>query len=468
MIAIVLSTLVQVASLSGELPAQVDAAAVTRIVWVSGETGSTVPRSDCQLQLARGWVCGAQSSGDIGVVVIETTEVCGFVVFGRQGLITSGVAPWARMIRATVPGGADGEIVEMSAAALRISHPTARPNTRVLDVEPDADIRVWPIAPTTFWVAGTSRSSEAFIRLAAENVARHDEPLERIWGDAAEAPLDVLLQQPRSLRGRVESASRAVPGAFVDLFVRRPEDGDQGDRPILKTTPVIRMGSTRTDEEGMFAFDGLEPQLYKVAVVDFAWGRGEKWVDVAGAPLLITLEPPSKATGRVFRGKLPAPDVVVRFIPDSAAWRESTDPTAHLTLDTTTDERGNFVVSLPPAADGTLQLRAGDGATKRVPLRGSAKASDLALGDITLEEPIPVEVQTDAQGCVVSAVGPVGAGGFTIVRANSHGIAHALSLPEAGRWLMQVECAGVQRSVAPPSIDVSTKGELPIRNLHVE
>jgi len=465
MIAFVFSTLLQVASLSGELPSQVDPSAVTGIVWLSGEAASPVQRSDCQLQPPRGWTCGAQSLGEVGAVVIESADVHGFVLFGPKGAIGSGTAPWARMIRAMVPNTAGDEIVEMSAAALRLSRPSARPSTRVLDLEPDADVRVWSLAPTTFWIAGTSRSSDAFIRLAGENVARHDEPLERIWGDVAEAPFDVLLQQPLSLRGRVESRSRAVPGAFVDLFVRYPEDGEP---PVSKTTRVIRMGSTRTDEEGMFAFDGLEPQLYKVAVVDFERGRAERWVDVDGLPLSITLEPPSKATGRVLRGQLPAPDVAVRFIPDAAKWRESTDPTAHLTLDTTTDDRGSFVVSLPPEADGTLQLTAHDGATKRVRLRERPKASDVALGDITLEEPIAVEVQTDMEGCVVSAVGPAGAGGFTAVRANSHGIAHTLSLPEAGQWLMQVECAGVSRSVVPPAIDVSTKGELPIRNLHVE
>jgi len=465
MIAIALSTLVQVASLSGQLPAQVDPSAIARIVWVSGEMASTVQRSDCQLQPPRGWVCGEQSSGDVGVVVIETPDVYGFVLLGRQGVIASGMAQWARMIRASVPGREGLEVAAMSATALRISHPVARPNTRVLDVEPDADTRVWPIAPTTFWIAGTSRLPDAFIRFAAENVARHDEPLERIWGDVAEAPLDVLLQRPRSLRGRVESGSRAVPGAFVDVFVRHPEEGD---RPILKTTRVVRVDSTRTDEEGRFTFDGLEPQLYKVAVVDFERGRGEQWADVNEAPLVIALEPPAKATGRVVRGQLPAPDVVVRFIPDAAAWRESTDPTAHLTLDTTTDDRGSFALSLPPAADGTLQLTASDGATRRVRLRGMAKASDLALGDIKLEEPIAVEVQTDIPGCVVSAVGPAGVGGFAIVRGSTNGIAHTLSLPEAGQWLMQVECAGVPRTVTQPLIDVSMKGELPIRNLHIE
>src|SRR5262249_53379531 len=160
------------------------------------------------------------------------------------------------------------------------------------------------------------------------------------------------------IHGRVEAESQAVSGALVDLLVRPPEDGDTRTPQVLKTARVIRIGTTRTDQDGTFTFDGLEPQLYKVAVVDFERGRGEQWVDGDVAPVLIRLEAPSKATGRVLRAKLPAPHVVVRFIPDADAWRESTDPSAHLTLDAESDDGGKFVVRLPPAAEGTLQLTA--------------------------------------------------------------------------------------------------------------
>jgi hypothetical protein len=459
--------LASLASLSGELPLQVEPDAVGRIAWVSGDMASAIQRSECQLRRPRGWTCEAQSPGDVGAVVIEMADLSAFVVIGREGVIASGTAPWTRMIRAVVSIGPTGEIAEVSATALRVWHPAARPNTRVLDVEPDGAVQVWAVAPNAFWIAGTSRSPGSFIRLAAQNAA-HDEPLERVWGDVADAPLDVALHQSLSVHGRVEAESQAVSGALVDLLVRPPEDGDTRMPQVLKTARVIRIASTRTDQDGTFTFDGLEPRLYKVAVVDFEHGRGEQWVDGNGPAVLITLEAPSKATGRVLRGKLPAPHVVVRFTPDADAWRESTDPSAHLTLDAVSDEGGSFVVRLPPAAEGTLQLTAADGATKRIPLRGSPKASDVTLGDIRLEEPIAVEVQTDVTGCIVSAVGPAGAGGFSIVRAKSNGIAHTLLLPEPGQWLMQVECAGVQRTVAPPSIDVSAKGELPIRHLHVE
>jgi hypothetical protein len=265
----------------------------------------------------------------------------------------------------------------------------------------------------------------------------------------------------------VESSSGSVvPGALVDLVTLRP--GEPPPTPAtMNDADVMRVAEGRTDEDGAFEFDGLESKFYRVGVVDFEQGRGEQWVNAAGPPIVIRLKAPSTATGRVLRQKLPAPGTVVRFVPDAGAWRDSRDPAAHLTLDVSSDDDGRFVLRLPSSAEGSIQFRASDGATKRVRLPRLANASEIALGDVVLEELIQAEIQTDMPGCVLSAVGPADAPGFSIVRARSAGIVHSLQLPEPGQWLMQIECGGVRRRVSPPVIEVSAKGALSTYNLHV-
>lgn len=179
------------------------------------------------------------------------------------------------------------------------------------------------------------------------------------------------------------------------------------------------------------------------------------------------LRSPRTATGRVLRQKLPAVGVVVRFIPDATAWRDSRDPSAHLTLDTTTDEDGRFVLTLPPSADGTIQFADKDGAVKRIRLTTAAISSEIALGDIVLGDLISVELQTDVPGCALSAIGPAGAAGFSIVRARSSGISQSFDFPEVGQWLMRAECGGASRRVIPPSVEISATGEPSTRAIHI-
>ena len=106
-------------------------------------------------------------------------------------------------------------------------------------------------------------------------------------------------------------------------------------------------------------------------------------------------------------------------------------------------------------------------ATRRVPLPHVTDVPEIALGDVVLEELIEVEIQTDVPGCVLSAMGPAGTPGFSIVRARSAGVVHSLQLPEPGQWLMQVDCGDVPRRVSPPAIEVSGKGELSTHSLHI-
>jgi hypothetical protein len=467
MMVLLFATLLDAFAVSGELPQSIDAAAVTRISWVApdGTVAAVEPRAtDCQVSLPRGWVCHVESMDAVGVVLIETATNIGFVVRGRASLSAAGVAYWGRMIRVDSPD----RDVEVTAMAFGINRPSGRPNTRSFDIAPTADVRIWPVGDRAFWITGKTRSPDVFIRITAEGAARHDEPLDQLLAGSADTPLDVLLQPPLSLRGRVEAPSGTpAAGAVVDLYALRPSEQSHPTPELLRTADVMRVAETRTDADGGFVFDDLETQPYKVAAVDFEHGRHELWTIIDGSLLVVRLRTPAKAIGRVLRGNVPVPGVEVRFIPDEAAWRDSRDPADHLTLNATTDDAGRFVLTLPPNGNGKVQARAPDGASARVALLPTTKSSDVMLGDIVLQEPIGVEVQTDLEGCTMWAVGPVGIG-LSIVRARSNGIVHALQIPMAGRWLLQVECGSVPRRVTPSMIDVSAKGEVPTRSLHVE
>jgi hypothetical protein len=464
-ITIALATLaLQLAALSGELPSAIDAASVAQITWVAADAAAARQRDDCYIRGARTWICPRVSGTEAGVVVFQTGAAIGFVLIGERGAIASGVSTSGRLVRVVAPQ--DAPIV--TAVALTVDRPSVRPKTRLLDVVAATQSQVWPMTRTVFWVAAVDPTPDAFVRFTAEGAAPHDEPFDRLMADVPQVPLTISLQLPVSLGGRVESAAGdGVDGAVVDLFALRPGSPEQLTPEELNTAELVRVGETRSDGAGQFTFAGLEARSYKVAATHFSRGRGEQWSDSAASPVLVRLHSPSQLTGRVLRDLLPARDVVVRFRPDALAWRASTDPAAHLTLDASTDDAGRFVLVLPPSADGSVQFTATDGASTRIRLPAASAKGDIALGDVVLQSPIAVEVQTDAADCTLAAVGPAGVAGFAIVRAQDAGVVHALQLPEPGLWLIQAECGGVQRRVSPSAVDVSAKGELSTTSVHV-
>ena len=202
MIAAISLALLQVAALSvlsGELPARVELALITRVVFVPAD--ETLVQKDCALMPPRSWLCSGRLPGDIGVVLIQAGSDTGFVALGPHGVVSAGLAKWGRLIRVVPASEAD----EVSASAFMLERSAARPNTRTLDVAPDGDIRIWPVSPTVFWVTGTARPADAFIRFDAKSKARHDEPLERVLERPPDIPLTITLQLNVPLRatGRV-------------------------------------------------------------------------------------------------------------------------------------------------------------------------------------------------------------------------------------------------------------------------
>jgi hypothetical protein len=181
----------------------------------------------------------------------------------------------------------------------------------------------------------------------------------------------------------------------------------------------------------------------------------------------MTLEPPTTATGRVVRQKLPAPGVTVRFVPASTAWRNSSDPSAHLTSDVITDQSGRFTLALPPRPSGDVQFIAPDGASTRVALPALAHLSEVTLGDVALSEPIAIEIRADMAGCKMTAIGPAGALGFAVVPGRATSTIYQFDLPESGQWFLDAECSGQHASIQPPAIQVTSRRSLLSFDVHV-
>jgi hypothetical protein len=143
----------------------------------------------------------------------------------------------------------------------------------------------------------------------------------------------------------------------------------------------------------------------------------------------------------------------VRFVPASTAWRNSSDPSAHLTADVSTDDSGRFTLPLPPQASGDVQFIAPDGATTRVKLP-AVDLSEIALGDVSLPDPIAVTIRADVGGCRMTAIGPSGALGLAMVPGRAASTIYQFDLPEPGEWFLDAECSERHASVQPSSIQV--------------
>jgi hypothetical protein len=362
------------------------------------------------------------------------------------------------------PGSLSPEaLTGVRVSAWTLDRPAGRPNTQKFDAVPDNAVQVIAMSDTAFWVTGPLPSTDAFLRIDGAHIARHDTSMATIAAGAADTPFVVDATNGVTIVGRVEAKSgEPVDGALVELFARvLGADDALGDGKRAENTPVVRLATTMADGDGRFEFDGIEHGAYQVVATAFSRGRLAKWTTTASPPLLMTLEPPARATGRVVRQNLPAPDVKVRFVPGSAAWRNSDDPTAHLTADVTTDESGRFTLSLPPQASGDVQFIAPDGASTRIPLPSLSKLSEIALGDVTLPALISIEIRADIAGCRMSAIGPTGTLGLAVVPGRSTSTIYQFDLPEPGEWFLDAECSGRHVSIQPPAIQVKPTSGLP-------
>jgi len=459
----------QPVGLSGNVPqglGPLDPAA--RLLWLPISQSGENPVRECVLTTDSRWLCPSVPAGESGVVLIVGNDLLGYVVLGPTGVLISGTAGWGRLVRVTA-GGIGSGLDDLRVSSWTVERPASRPNTLKLDVTPDTHCQVIKLSNTSFWVSGPIPSPDTFLRVEGSNIARHDTPMTMVAGAPLDSPFTVDVTGGVSITGRVETRSGApVEGALLELFARPPgADVGSGDEKTLAKLPVVRLATAVADADGRFEFSSLDHGAYQVVATAFSRGRLARWTTTAGPALLMTLEPPATATGRAIRQKLPAPDVKVRFVPATMAWRNSSDPSAHLTVDVTTDQAGRFALPLPPQPVGSVQFIAPDGASTRVELPTASNLSEIALGDVTLPELIAVEIRADVAGCRMTAIGPTGALGFALVTGRPTSTIYQFDLPESGQWFLDAECSGQHVTVQPAAIEVTTTRSLAVFDVHV-
>jgi Carboxypeptidase regulatory-like domain len=453
-----LVAILQAIGVSGSVPAGVDATASSgAALWLPADESADGGRHECVLTAGTRWSCPSVPAGESGVVIVAGDGVIGYVVLGPTGVLASGVAEWGRLVRVAPAGVSVESPGDLRISSWVVDRPAGRPNTQKLDVIPSTAFQIVNVSRTSYWVSGPFPSPDAFLRLDGTAIARHDSPMLRVAGGPPDSPFVVEATTGVSIVGRVETRSgEPVEGALIELFARAPGSDDPVDEKSSASVPVVRLATAVADGEGQFEFSGLENGSYQVTATAFSRGRRARWTTTASAPLLMTLEPPATVTGRVVRQQLPAAGVKVRFVPANTAWRNSSDPSAHLTADVATDDSGRFELPLPPQPSGDVQFVAPDGASTRMALPALSDLSEIALGDVALPEPIAVVIRADVAGCRMTAIGPSGALGFARVAGRATSTIYRFDVPEPGEWFLDAECSGQHVSLQPPAIHVKS------------
>jgi hypothetical protein len=204
----------------------------------------------------------------------------------------------------------------------------------------------------------------------------------------------------------------------------------------------------------------MGPGQYEVFAFHSSAGRGAARVSSLAEPVSLKLTPPAVATGRVLRHGLAVGAARVRFVPYAIALSESTDPAVHVSEEVSTDADGRFLLPLPPVRSGAVQVSAPNGSVVRVPLPATSGSSSVSLGDIPLRDTRTVILRLmDRPDCELAAAGPLGELGLTIVRATHESAGmFQLQVPEAGTWVLDVQCGGRSYDVEPPALVVPGDG----------
>jgi hypothetical protein len=317
----------------------------------------------------------------------------------------------------------------------------------------DQAVDIVQLSNVAFWIAGSTSDADAFLSIDGSAIGSLRAPLTDVKEGPPELPLFVPAPMAFPLTGRVRGrAAQDVEGAEVELY--EPLTKPSPDR-AFESLPMVRRRQTRSDGSGSFTFERLAPGIYLIVVTDSMFGRATARVESLADPLTIQLIPPRRATGRVLRGMLPVPSARVRFLPDRDAFVGSADPRDLVAEETPTDADGRFSAALPSQLAGTLQVIAPDGASARLPLRSASQSGDIAVGDITLSEQRRLAVRLlDPASCTLSAVGPLGAIGLTVVHATESGAVHWFEIPEPGDWALDAACEGQDYAVQPMIVSV--------------
>lgn len=448
-------------ALSGTFPDTLSAP--SRVSWVGADQ---LIAATCAIEALTRWQCPDITEKSRGVVIAVGIDAVAYRPVGI-GDVRMTVKKRGRLIVLQPGAVAPDDLHDMRLTASVPARSLRVRSTRLVPTK-DASADVVPLSDLVFWVATDIVDPDAFVTIDGPAIGSTRIGVATAMEGPPEVPLFVSPAMALSLEGRIQGPQDAVlEQADVEVFapVAPPYDDVPKD---FESQVMIRIGATRSDQDGMFRFDRIGPGPFLVSVTD-PRGRGTAIVKSIGDPLVIRLVASARATGRVLRHHVPVMGARVRFLPSAEAFAASTNAKDLISEEQITREDGRFSVSVPPEHSGVVQIVAPDGASVRVtPTRLSA-TGDIVLGDVTLPDVRRVTIRVlDTEPCTLTAIGPIGTLGLTIVNAAaSASNVHSFELPEPGQWMVVASCGGKDHDVKPPMIAVSADGPEPTVDVRV-
>lgn len=439
--------------------------APARVIWVDGNPGSSV---SCRLATTRGWECEGPLEPSRGLVVIVGENGVAYVRLGNGDGAGVAMRAWGRVAIVTPGSVAPEDLRDVRLTPWTPVRSRFRLQSKRLTADKDTSTDVIRVTDTTFWIAGNEPDPDAFLTLEGPAIGSTRVAIAALAEGPPETPIYLPAAMPFSLAGRVQtSKGEDVNGADVELF--QPLSTQTGDPAIdVASQSLIRVATTRSDQNGQFSFDRLSTGLFLVSVLHGTRGRGTAVVRSLGEPLVVRLAAPTYASGRVLRNRLPVVGARIRFIPNVDALLVSADATELAAQERSTGDDGRFAFQLPPVRSGTIQVIGPDGASMRLQVSPPSADGQVDLGDIALPDHRRLAVRLlNGESCVLFAVGPLGALGLTTMRASSSGTMQTFDLPEPGRWALDAECGGRSYNVDPLVIDVASTGPNPTIDVRI-
>jgi hypothetical protein len=436
-------------TLEGVAAAGVTGTPSLSLAFAARQASSILPA--CFWQDERRWTCfGVPLRVPVIVLWTRLADTLWWTMVAENGGGAWQRSEWARVL---VVSAAAAPIQELRVTLTHAVAPPARLRNVRLGVAAVADAHVVWLNRSTAWVAASRPPPAAWAEVRARESAPRYLLLDELASGPTELPVPVLLESERMLEGRAVSAGQPAAGALITLCRLIDPAPEPGER-IKPRRVTVAEGVA--DEEGRFRFGEMGDVPYEVVAWHPQFGRASVILTSAQSNIDVQLTPAGVARGRVLVGGKAASGVDVFSVPDMTAFAAAEDPMDVKGGDARTGADGRFLVTVAPSGGGELRIGGGQYAVMRIPLPPSALPI-VDVGDVELAGAIQVSVVLDQDpGCSLRAVGPLGRAGLHVVNAVRSGPGlFQLSVPEAGAWQVDLDCAGTERALVPPTIQAT-------------
>ena len=429
-------------------PGRVD----SRPAWIDPEKAGVDEWPRCAIG-PDGFQCVGVPLEAAGVVAVRLEPPALFATVRPSvpgGVLTVPVrsARWAAVVTLE---GADHEVgrARLLVLAPRASPLRGRP-ARVM-LTPADGVSVERLTARTYVISGVEHRDDLLLQADGEDLAMARVPLATSTVGLLHRTA-VSLQPAMVTTGRVvDRSGRAAEGAQLAIAEIVEQSGADGRPRTIKR----QVGELESGADGAFTLRGLGAGRYELLALHPRSGRGSITFEPGGRPLLLCLDPGRRVAGRVLRDGVPLPAVWVDIPASHEGYVAAVDPMDVLAPATTTGADGRFRIALPPR--GATELRFDyQGEVTRLALPSVADGEEVDLGDIVLRRSIGVRVTyVGDERCALVAAGPLGHTGMALAEAQivAPGT-RLLTLPESGRWLLELRCPRGAARPEPAVLDV--------------